>query len=115
MIIFNLSAPVIKWETTHHSLRLIRKTVGDSVILNCRMSDPNVRVKLKQKVAFGVIRERFTDGCRVSRDGQTFVIHAVNFKDVGIYYCEAPHLKIRRKEEAYLKVQPGKVRYTHTR
>ena len=79
------------------------------------MSDPNVRVKLKQKGAFGAMRERFTDGCRVSRLGQTFVIHAVNFKDLGIYYCEAPHLKIRRKEEAYLKVQPGKVRYTPLR
>lgn len=83
--------------------------------LNCNMSDPSVRVKLKQKVVSGGTRERFTDGCRVSRDGQTFVIHAVNFKDFGIYYCEAPHLKIRRKEEAYLKVQPGKVRYAPLR
>ena len=112
MIIFNVSAPVVKWESTDHALRLIRKTVGDSVILNCRMSDPNVRVKLKQKVALGAMRERITDGCRVSRDGQTFVIHAVNFNDFGIYYCEAPHLKIKRKEEAYLEVQPGKVKYT---
>jgi len=85
------------------------------VILNCRMNDPNVRVKLKQKVASDVMRERFTDGCRVSRQGQSFVIHALNFKDLGIYYCEAPHLKIRRKEEAYLEVQPGKVRYAPLR
>lgn len=85
------------------------------MIFNCRMSDPNVRVKLKQKVSSGVWRERFTDGCRVSRLGQTFVIQAVNFKDLGIYYCEAPQLKIRRKEEAYLKVHPGKVRYTPLR
>ena len=112
MIIFNFSAPVVKWESTDHALRLIRKTVGDSVILSCRMSDPNARVKLKQKVALGAMRERITDGCRVSRHGQTFVIHAVNFRDVGIYYCEAPHLKIKRKEEAYLEVQPGKVKYT---
>lgn len=83
--------------------------------LNCNISDPSVRVKLKQKVVSGGTRERFTDGCRVSRYGQTFVIHAVNFKDFGIYYCEAPHLKIRRKEEAYLKVQPGKVRYAPLR
>lgn len=109
LIIFNVSAPVVKWESTNHALRRIRKTVGDSVILNCRMNDPNVRVKLKQKVALGAMRERITDGCRVSRHGQTFVIHAVNFKDFGIYYCEAPHLKIKRKEEAYLEVQPGKV------
>lgn len=80
------------------------------MIFNCRMSDPNVRVKLKQKASSGVFVERFTDGCRVSRRGQTFVIHAVNFNDLGIYYCEAPHVKIRRKEEAYLKVNPGKVR-----
>ena len=69
-----------------------------------------MRVKLKQKVSSGVFVERFTDGCRVSRLGQTFEIHAVNFNDFGIYYCEAPHVKIRRKEETYLKVNPGKVR-----
>lgn len=80
------------------------------MIFNCRMSDPNVRVKLKQKVSSGVFVERFTDGCRVSRLGQTFVIHAVNFDDFGIYFCEAPRVKIRRKEEAYLKINPGKVR-----
>lgn len=110
MCISNLSAPVVRWQSIHHSVQLVTKTVGDSVIFNCRMSDPNVRVKLKQKAFSGVFVERFTDGCRVSRLGQTFVIHAVNFDDFGIYYCEAPQVKIRRKEEAYLKVNPGNVR-----
>ena len=80
------------------------------MIFDCRLSEPNARVMLKQKTFSGVVIGRFTDGCRVSRTGQKFVIHAVNFNDFGIYFCEAPQVKIKRKQEAYLNINPGKVR-----
>ena len=82
--------------------------MGESVTIDCRLNDPSARVKLKQRVSSGVLIERFTDRCRISREGQKFVIHAVNFNDVGIYFCEAPHVQIKRKQEAFLKIDPGK-------
>lgn len=100
---------VVKWQSSNR-LKEITKTVGDSVVFDCRLSDPSARVKLKQKISSGVFIERFTDGCRVSRTGQKFAIHGVNFNDFGIYYCEAPQIKIRRKEEVYLKINPGRFR-----
>lgn len=106
---FSFSVKVVRWESSS-SLKPIKKTVGDSVTFDCRLSDPSARVKLMQKVSSRVLIERSTDGCRVGRAGQKFVIHAVNFNDFGIYYCEAPQAKIRRKEEAYLTINPGKVR-----
>lgn len=102
------SVQIVKWESNY--LKRVTKTVGDSVIFDCRLSEPSARVKLKQKISSGVVVERFTDGCRVSRTGQKFVIHAVNFNDFGIYFCEAPQVKIKRKQEAYLNINPGKVR-----
>lgn len=72
------------------------------------MNDPTIRVKLKQKLRFNMIKERMADGCRVIRDGQTFVIYAVDFHDAGIYLCEAPSASISRKQEVFLMIKPGK-------
>lgn len=72
------------------------------------MNDPTIRVKLKQKLPFGMIKERMADGCRVIRDGQRFVIRAVDFHDAGIYLCEAPSAFISRKQEVFLMIKPGK-------
>lgn len=71
------------------------------------MNDPTIRVKLKQKL-YRMIKERMADGCRVIRVGQTFVIHAVDFHDAGIYLCEAPSASISRKQEVLLMIKPGK-------
>ena len=78
-------------------------------MIDCRLSDPKVRVKLKQQLPSGVKRERFADGCRVSRVGQKFVIRSVDLNDGGIYMCEEPSASIRQKQEVYLTVKPGKV------
>lgn len=87
-------------------MKEVTKAVGESVTIDCQLNDPGVRVKLKQKIGARVFRVRHTDDCRVSRVGQKFVIHSVNFNDFGIYVCEAPHVMIK-KEEAYLKINPG--------
>lgn len=97
---------VIRWKS-NDGLKEVTKAVGESVTINCQLNDPGARVNLKQKIRSGVFRVRHTDDCRVSRVGQKFVIHSVNFNDLGIYVCEAPHVMIERKEEAYLKINPG--------
>ncbi|XP_022801625.1 vascular endothelial growth factor receptor 2-like [Stylophora pistillata] len=99
-------AKALQWESKH-SFQQKDLTVGDSVIISCRMNDPRIRVKLKQKLSSGMIKERMADGCRVSRVGQTFVIHAVDFHDAGIYLCEAPSAFISRKQEVYLMIKPA--------
>ncbi|CAH3127131.1 unnamed protein product, partial [Porites lobata] len=95
---------VIRWKSNDR-LKEVTKAVGESVTIDCQLNDPGVRVKLKQKIRSGVFRVRHTDDCRVSRVGQKFVIHSVNFNDFGIYVCEAPHV-MTKKEEAYLKINP---------
>lgn len=73
-----------------------------------------MRVKLRQKRISQKTRQKKPDGCRISRLGQTFLIHAVNLDDSGIYYCEAPpQVKIRPKEEAFLTINPGKLEMGH--
>lgn len=100
-------AKVLKWESWPHSLQQKDRTVGESVNISCQMNDPTIRVKLKQKLPFGMIKERMADGCRVIRVGQTFVIHAVDFHDAGIYLCEAPSASISRKQEVFLMIKPA--------
>ena len=96
---------VIRWKS-NDGLKEVTKAVGESLTIDCQLNDPGARVKLKQKIRSGVFRARHTDDCRVSRVGQKFVIHSVNFNDFGIYVCEAPHVMIK-KEESYLKINPG--------
>ena len=96
---------VIRWKS-NDGLKEVTKAVGESVTIDCQLNDPGVRVKLKQKIRSGVFRVRHTAECRVSRVGQKFVIHSVNFNDFGIYVCEAPHVMIKN-EEAYLKINPS--------
>ena len=75
---------------------------------DCRLTNTTIRVKLSQRVRGGKFIERYPDGCRIDRTGQIFVIHSVNLNDVGIYYCEAPDAKIKKKPHSYLDVHPGK-------
>ena len=105
---FLISAKVVKWKADS-SLWRMAHTVGDSVVFDCRLTDPAIRVKLMQKVSTGVI-ERLVDGCKISLVKQIFLLHAANFDDIGIYFCSVLQTSVRPKpikELAFLKINPG--------
>lgn len=101
-----LPVKLIRWRGASF-LKRVKKTVGDSVIFDCRLTNTTIRVKLSQRIRSGKFIERYPDGCRIHRTGQIFVIHSVNLNDVGIYYCEAPDAKMKKKPHSYLDVHPA--------
>ncbi|XP_032219869.2 hemicentin-1 isoform X2 [Nematostella vectensis] len=80
---------------------LVKKSAGESLIINCSLSYPNEEVALFQKTRETV--RRWPDGCKVTFDRQVFTIHALSRLDVGRYFCAARN--ITAKEEVFLNME----------
>lgn len=87
----------------------ITKKSGDSFVLDCRLNEPGVMVTLKQNTGARPLRERRPDGCKVTRAGQIFTVHALQpSTDQGIYACVVPGVSMSPRDLGPLIVSPGK-------